>query len=302
MGGGEPPGQLVAVPLGAEDRVNRAVERLPENGAVRVPHQRIGVVDRVIVDHADEPYPRRRRVHLAQPRQPQVERNGLHTRRRHHHGQPLAGRRSRGDQAVMAGVRRVELAHHQPVYEATRHDQAGTGAVTGSGSADWRRRSARHARQPSAHSPKNPKLLHRRSPRPSPPTTGIAPSHPLVATTHLRQSRSTTHPALPEVRPATPNATRTRWSADPTRTPRHEKANAVQHSLARLKRQDSATVRPKDEKLRSRGLACRTYDHPLRRGQKPQTVWYLTQILNDIQMLDRELRGLCAPCSTRDRY
>jgi hypothetical protein len=111
--GPQAPAQLLAVDLGAEDGVHRLVGDRAHAGAedvdVRGPDRLALEIHRVLVDdtvHGDVPL----RVDLAHPRHATRQRDGLDRRGRDQDGQPIADRRRRADQVVVAGVGRVELA------------------------------------------------------------------------------------------------------------------------------------------------------------------------------------------------
>ncbi len=81
--------------------------RGPDGGAV--------VVHRHIVQRADDSYMGRIRKHFTQPADPVGDGNEFNTGAQHTHGDVLAMRCCATYQVVMAQMRRVKLANHQPM-------------------------------------------------------------------------------------------------------------------------------------------------------------------------------------------
>ena len=88
----EPSGELVAVHLGGEHHVDpRGTDGPAEDLIVRLPDVRVVVVDRQVAQDAGEPHVRAGRVHLTQPLEAGLERDGLGAGRRDDDGDPVAG-------------------------------------------------------------------------------------------------------------------------------------------------------------------------------------------------------------------
>lgn len=112
--GTEPVGQFVPVRLRGEDGIDLLRDGPLEDGHVGIPDRRVVEIHPGVVDGADDPYVR---VHLPHPGHPVGEGDGLDGGGADQDGQPLAAVLGGADEVVMAGVRRIELAEHEPVTE-----------------------------------------------------------------------------------------------------------------------------------------------------------------------------------------
>ncbi len=169
--GAEPARQLVAVGLRREDRVDprrgrrQPVEQDPpgdgggEHLDVGGP-DRVGVeVHRVGVALADHAHVRLVPVRGGHPRSAGLVGDRLDVVPGDDDGDAVATRRGGVDQAVVPGMRRVELADHQPVGEPTAHWRTiatPAAASAGSPSAVGVSRSARQERRPTTHRARKP--------------------------------------------------------------------------------------------------------------------------------------------------
>ncbi|GGT18370.1 hypothetical protein GCM10010254_43800 [Streptomyces chromofuscus] len=112
--GTEAPGEFVPVRLRGEHGVHTLGHGAPEDRHVRVPHRRIGDVHGDVVDGSHDTYVR---MDLPHPRRPLGQRDRLDRRGADQHGQTVAPVGRAADEMVVARVRRIELAEHEPVPE-----------------------------------------------------------------------------------------------------------------------------------------------------------------------------------------